>query len=161
MSDLKILFELLIWILLYFLMLNEFGLGLRQFPTISEMSSNIFLPFCTTNLCKTGFSALTISKLKYRSIMKNKSVCCTLLCQILSCHLCQQAHPSHQCVDLLPTLVKCKTPCTQKNQKNKPLSHHLGTFNLHFIHQPIYPGQHANIQCERENGLQAGKEALG
>jgi len=81
--------------------LTEFWIGTRtEFPTISEMALNILLPFNTTYLCETTFSALTHIKTNYRTQLKNAEEALRpavsnivprfdLLCSK------KQAHPSH------------------------------------------------------------------
>jgi hypothetical protein len=41
-----------------------------KFPHLSRKALNIFLPFVTSYLCKSGFSAVAAIKIKYHSIMK-------------------------------------------------------------------------------------------
>ena len=46
--------------------LNDFWLGLKQFPTIFDMARNILLSFFTIYLCQAIFSALKFTKSKYQ-----------------------------------------------------------------------------------------------
>lgn len=48
--------------------LCEFWLGVeREFPLIGQKAVEILLPFATSYLCKTGFSAVASLRTKYRS----------------------------------------------------------------------------------------------
>jgi hypothetical protein len=47
----------------------EFWVDIGEFPYLSRKACNTLLPFATSYLCKTGSSAITAVKTKYRSMM--------------------------------------------------------------------------------------------
>jgi hypothetical protein len=49
-----------------------FGIG-GKFPHVSKIALNIYLPFATSYLCETGFSAAAAIKTKYRSVRNLKT----------------------------------------------------------------------------------------
>ena len=70
-----------------------------EYPFLSKKVTTILLPFATTYMCETAFSALTNMKTKYRSRLTLDSDLRVCLYQILPRidDLCckKQAHPSH------------------------------------------------------------------
>jgi hypothetical protein len=48
--------------------LSEFWIHIgKEFPNLSQKAMKTLIPFATTYLCETGFSALAAMKSKYRS----------------------------------------------------------------------------------------------
>lgn len=82
------------------LSLLEFWIHIgKEFPTLSQKALKILIPFATTYLCETGFSALAAIKSKYRSrlnIAKEVRVAISDITPRFD-KLCsqKQAHPSH------------------------------------------------------------------
>ena len=80
--------------------LSAFWLSVStEYPLLSNKAVNILLPFATTYLCKTAFSALTNMKTKYRSRLDVESdmrVCLSNITpRIDSLCKAKQAHLSH------------------------------------------------------------------
>ena len=69
-----------------------------EYPLLSNKAVNILLPFATTYLCETAFSALTNMKTKYRSrlvVESDMRVCLSnITARIDSLCKAKQAHPS-------------------------------------------------------------------
>jgi len=80
--------------------LSAFWLSVStEYPLLSNNAVNILLPFATTYLCETAFSALTNMKTKYRSRLVVESDMRVGLSNITprfdSLCKAKQAHPSH------------------------------------------------------------------
>ena len=72
---------------------------LDEYPLLSQKATKILLPFATTYMCETAFSALTNMKTKYRSRLVVESdlrVCLSQIAPRID-ELCskKQPHPSH------------------------------------------------------------------
>jgi hypothetical protein len=96
----------------------SFGLGLEtEFPTISEMVLNKFLPFCTVYLCKVVFSAMMIIKQKHQATLKNiEDSLCPVISNIqpsFNSLLNKQVCPSHWYANVLPVFNQWKIMCTK------------------------------------------------
>ena len=80
--------------------LSAFWLSVSaEYPLLSNKVVNILLPFATTYLCETAFSALTNMKTKYRSrlvVESDMRVCLSNITpRIDSLRRAKQAHPLH------------------------------------------------------------------
>ena len=71
----------------------------QEYPLLSDKAVNLLLPFATTYLCESAFSAVTAIKTKYRSrlnIEADVRVCLSCISPNLDKLCCaKQAHPSH------------------------------------------------------------------
>ena len=80
--------------------LASFWLGVvDKYPLLSQKATKILLPFATTYICETAFSALTNMKTKYRSRLAvecDLRVCLSQIAPRID-KLCsqKQPHPSH------------------------------------------------------------------
>nr|XP_042897067.1 protein FAM200A-like [Parasteatoda tepidariorum]XP_042902277.1 protein FAM200A-like [Parasteatoda tepidariorum]XP_042906149.1 protein FAM200A-like [Parasteatoda tepidariorum]XP_042906152.1 protein FAM200A-like [Parasteatoda tepidariorum] len=70
-----------------------------EFPTLTNKALEILLPFVTSYLCETGFSAVAVLKTKYRSCLKIEKELRTAISSMIPRFdkICaeKQAHPSH------------------------------------------------------------------
>ena len=71
----------------------------EQFPSLTEKALEILLPFVTSYLCETGFSAVAVLKTKHRSRLIIEKELRTALSSMTPRFekLCaeKQSHPSH------------------------------------------------------------------